>query len=224
MNRRLQFFFAVLFLLPCGGLRAQYRDAGLWLSANVRKMITRGLSVDLTGELRMNENMTEAGTLMTDIGLQYRFSKRFRAAISYRFTLKRRLDDTYSHWNSWYLDGYYREKINPVTLALRLRVQSKYAELNSSDKATVTNSHIRTKLTLKYDLKMKFEPYVYAETFFRFDVPASRSLDQMRFCAGIEYAFNRKHLVDLHYLICKEVNVSNPETDFVIGLDYCFTF
>jgi hypothetical protein len=31
-------------------------------------------------------------------------------------------------------------------------------------------------------------------------------------------------MIDLHYLICKEYNVKHPETDYVIGLGYYFTF
>ena len=77
---------------------------------------------------------------------------------------------------------------------------------------------------MKFDTDSKFEPYVYTETFFRLSVPAAESLDLVRWCAGVEYAFNRMHMIDLHYLIQKEMNVKNPVTDYVIGLSYQFSF
>ena len=77
---------------------------------------------------------------------------------------------------------------------------------------------------VKYDIQEKIEPYVYAETFFKTGVPAGQSFDELRLCAGVEYAFNRMHKIDLHYLICREYNVKNPETAYVIGAGYYFTF
>jgi Protein of unknown function (DUF2490) len=216
----------LLFLLVLAGnsVSAQVNDAQLWLSVNLEKKVTTALSVDFTEEVRMDENMTEAGTIYSNFGVSYRFWKRFKVEACYRFTLKRRLDDTYEQLNGWYVEGSYREKIKPIALSLRLRYQSRYAESFTSEKAGIPKNHLRTKLTVKYDLQKKFEPYVYAETFFRTGVPASVSFDQLRLCAGIEYSFSRMHMIDLHYLFCREYNAANPETDYVIGVGYYFTF
>jgi len=199
-------------------------DAQLWFSAGVEKRLTPALSIEVTEELRLNENITEAGTLYTDLGISYRFLKHFKVGGAYRFSLKRRLDDTYARFNSWYAQAFYREKLGPVSLALRLRYQSKYAETYTSERASVPRNHVRTKLTVKYDLNRKFEPYCYAETYFRCGVQAYESFDQLRLCAGIEYTFNRMHMIDLHYMFSREYNVSSPETEYVIGIEYYFTF
>jgi hypothetical protein len=218
--------YLLLFFLVMTGNRmiAQVNDAQMWLSANVEKKLTPALSLEFTGEMRMNENITEVGTLFSDLGFSYRFPKRFRLGASYRFMLKRRPDDTYERLNSWYAEGSYREKFKPIGLALRLRYQSRYTEAFTAEKSGIPKNHIRTKLTVKYDLQKKFEPYLYAETFFRNGVPASMSFDQLRLCAGIGYTFNRMHMIDLHYLICREYHAVNPETNYVIGIEYYFTF
>jgi hypothetical protein len=217
----LLFFF--LFLWG-NSVHSQVNDAQLWLSINLEKKITPALAVGFTQEIRLNENITEVGTILSDLGLSYRFSKRFKAGASYRYSLKRRLDDTYEQRNSWFVEGFYREKLKPVTFILRLRYQSRYDEAFTSEKAGTPSNHFRTKLTVKYDLQKKLEPYVYAETLFNTCVPASVSFDELRLCAGIEYAFNRAHMIDLHYLFCREFNVTNPETDYVIGIGYYFSF
>ncbi len=224
MNKGVGFFLVIFLVLAGSSLYAQVNDAQLWLSANLEKKLTPALSVGFTEEMRMNENITEVGTIFSDIGLSYRFLKRFKVGASYRFSLKRRLDDTYKYLHSWYVDGSYHEKIKPVTLILRLRYQSRYAEENTSKTSDIPKNHFRSKLTVKYDLRKKIEPYLYAETYFRTCVPVSLSFDQLRLCAGIEYTFNRMHMIDLHYLFCRQYNAVNPETDYVIGLGYYFTF
>lgn len=218
--------YLLLFFLVLAGnsVLSQVNDAQLWLSVNLEKKLTTDLTVDFTEEVRMDENMTEVGTIYSNLGVSYRPWKRFKVGAFYRFTLKRRLDDTYERLNGWYVEGSYREKIKPLALALRLRYQSRYAESFTSEKAEIPKNYFRTKLTVKYDLQKKFEPYIYAETFFRTGVPASVSFDQFRLCAGIEYSFNRMHMIDLHYLLCREYNDANPETDYVIGVGYYFSF
>jgi len=224
MINRPKLLLFILLLFAGAELRAQVNDAQLWLSVNLEKKITQSFSVAFSEELRLNENITEAGTIFSDLGVSYRFNKRFRAGVSGRYTLKRRLDDTYEQRFSWYAEGFYREKLKPVSMIFRLRYQSRYDEAGTSEKAAIPEDHLRTKLTLKIDLKKKFEPYIYGEAFFNIQEPASRSFDQLRLCAGIEYTFSRRHMVDLHYLISREYQVKNPETDYVIGASYYFTF
>ncbi|MCX6249970.1 MAG: DUF2490 domain-containing protein [Bacteroidetes bacterium] len=206
-------------------------DAGLWLDINVEKKITHVFSVTFTEELRMNENITEAGTLLSDLGLEYRFLKKFRIGAHYRYTSKRRLDDSYDNRHRWYVDVHYKEKVRPVTLVLRLRYQSQYTDIYSSEKGMVPKDHLVPKLTIKYDLKCKYEPYIYGETYYivgsraehKYN-PAGNPLDQWRICAGVEYTINRMHMIDLHYLVNKEENVKDPVTSYVVGLSYYFTF
>jgi hypothetical protein len=223
INKRPGIILLLILVLAGNNLRSQVNDAQLWLSANLEKKVTPVFSVLFTEEVRLDENITEVGTTYSDIGITYRFLKKFKAGASYRFTSKRRLDDTYAKFNSWYVEGYYREKFKPVSLIFRARYQSRYAEAFSSEKAAIPRNHFRTKLTVKYDLHRKFEPYVYAETFFRLGTPM-QSFDQLRLCAGIEYSFNRMHMVDVHYLFCREYNAVNPETDYIVGLSYYLTF
>jgi hypothetical protein len=218
-------YLLLFFLLLAGKIVfAQVNDAQLWTSVNLEKKLTPDLSIEFTEEVRIIENMTEAETIFSELGASYMFWKRLKLGAAYRFTLKRRLDDTYAHLNSWYVEGSYHEKIKPFRFVLRLRYQSRYAEAFTSEKAGTPKNHLRTKLMVKYDLSKKTEPYVYAETFFKIGVPAAESFDELRLCGGVKYAFNRMHKVDLHYLFCREYNAANPETAYVIGVGYYFTF
>ncbi len=207
-----------------GNGNAQVNDAGLWLSVNIEKKITPLLSAYFTEELRMNENITEAGTIFSEFGLSYRLSKRFKVGATYRHSHKRNLDDSYDTRQRWYFDFTYRERVSVLTLLLRMRFQTEYTDFYTSAEGKVPEYHIVPKLTIKADLNRNYVPYIYAEPYYRVNDPVYGPCDKLRLCAGVEYTINRMHMLDLHYLIQKEYNVKNPETDFVVGLSYYFTF
>ncbi|MCX6244393.1 MAG: DUF2490 domain-containing protein [Bacteroidetes bacterium] len=217
-------FLFLCLLFPQKGIFAQVNDAQLWTSLNIEKKITPVLSAHFTEEVRLNENITEVGTIFSDFSLSYRLGKRFKIAAGYRFSNQRNVDDSYDKRHRYYFDLGYREKVKPVTFLLRTRFQSEYSNIYSSEDGFVPDNHARVKLTLKFDLNRKFVPYIEGESFFRLNRIVYGSFDQLRLCGGIEYTFNRMHMVDVHYLFRKEYNVKHPETDYVVGISYYFTF
>ena len=78
---------------------------------------------------------------------------------------------------------------------------------------------------MKFDLDKKHSPYVSTEIFSPLNDPdGGIFINNARYTAGIEYAFNRMHSLDIFYLIQRECNVNNPETDYIIGLGYYLNF
>lgn len=212
--------FIILFLLLSSFTFAQVNDAGLWLSLNAEKKITPDLSAALSQEFRMNENICELGTFFTDAGISYKFSKTFRASFNYRFTNKRNLDDSYSKRHRYYFDIVARKKLKPITLSFRTRFQSQYTDMNCSPYGKIPDYYSRNKLTLKFDLNKKYTPYLYTEVFSPLFSGEGLYIDNARYCAGIEYQFNRAHDIDIFYMIQQEYNVNDPRRDFVIGMGY----
>jgi hypothetical protein len=215
--------FFLLLLISFYGY-AQVNDAGLWMSVNIEKKITPVLSAAFSQELRMNENITEAGTIFSDLGLQYKTGKHLKFAAMYRYSKKRRLDDSYDTRSSQYIDIAYKQDIKPLILNLRMRYQLKNAELFSPDEGVSSANLLIPKLTIKYDLGLRYEPYVFAEPYYEISAPTDKMLGQFRLCGGVQYTFNRMHSLDLHYFYQKEYTSRQPFTDYVIGLDYSFTF
>jgi hypothetical protein len=223
MNKPLKGFIILLLLFSGMIGHTQVNDAGLWLSLNVEKKITPALTFRFSEELRMNENITEAGTIFSDFGLAYKFGSRFRISANYRFANKRRLDDTYDKRLSYYFEFTYREKIQPLVVLFRARFQSRYTDIFSSPDGKNPDYFSRAKLTLKLDLNKKIEPYIFAESFWELNDPEGICFVNLRYCAGIEYSFSRLHMVDLYYMIQKEYNVNDPRTDFIVGIGYYYT-
>jgi hypothetical protein len=173
----------------------------------------------------MNENINELGTFFTAAGFTYKISKLFRISVNYRFTNKRELDDSYSKRHRYYFDLSVREKFKPVILQFRTRFQSQYKDMYSSEDGLVPSYYSRNKFTLKFDLDKKYTPYIYAELFIPIiNSESNYSIDNARYCAGFEYSFNRMHALDLFYMIQRQYHVSDPQTDYIVGIGYNLIF
>jgi hypothetical protein len=225
MNKRTTILIVLLMMSAFGGLRAQTNDAQLWISADVEKKFTPRLSLLLSEELRMDENMTEAGTIFSDLGVSYDIFKGLNVSANYRFINKRRLDDTYSSRLRYYFDLTYKYAPKPVIITLRARYQSQYSDFLKSEDGKIPENYERTKLKVAFDSGKHFRPFLASEMY----IPLSNSsssfmIDCMRYQAGVDYKFNKHHSLTAYYMIQKEMNIADPDTDYVIGLGYSFVF
>ena len=219
-----QLLFVCLFYLKIPVAFSQVKDAGLWSSVNLEKKITQKLTAGLSEELRFNENITELGTAFTEIGVDYKFYKFVSLGISYRFIQKRRVDDFYSTRHRYNIDLSLKYKIKKISVSLRERFQTQYADVNTSEDGKIAERYLRNKLTLKYDLDKKYTPYISCELFYQLSNPEGNEFDNIRYAAGFNYEFNKKMSVDLFYLINKEFHVNDPWTEYISGIGFNYSF
>lgn len=225
MNKRTTISIVLLIMSALSGLMAQTNDAQLWMSAEIEKKLTPKLSLHFSEELRLNENLTEAGTIFSDLGVSYDLIKGLSLSANYRFTNKRRLDDTYSNRHRCYFDLTYKYAPKPVIISLRARVQSQYNDFLTSENGKIAENYERTRLKVAFDFGKRYRPYLASEMY----VPlngniTSLMIDCMRYQLGVDYKFNQRNSFTAFYMIQKEINVADPETDYVIGLGYSFVF
>ncbi len=214
----------IFFLLSGSGLFAQVNDARLWASVNIEKKITSSFSFTISEEIRMNENISEVGSFFTDAGFRYKINKLIRISANYRFTNNRQLDNSYSQRHRYYFDLSLRKKIKPVTFTFRTRFQSQYTDINCSPDWQVPEYYTRNKLTMDFDLDKKYSPFISAEAYTPLFSGNGLYIDNVRYCAGFDYQFNRAHEIELFYMLQKEYNVNNPQNDYIVGIGYYFTF
>ncbi|HNR20939.1 MAG TPA: DUF2490 domain-containing protein [Bacteroidia bacterium] len=215
------FFLLFFFSLPA---LAQVKDAGLWLNFAVERKITQKVTMELSQELRLNENISELATAFTEIGGEYKFNKRFSAGLYYRYIQRRQLNDYYLNSHRWFVDVSYKRKIKKISLTLRQRLQSQVRALETSSESKVPEYYMRTKLTCKLDLDKKYTPFVSGEIFYPVFNGEDLFIDNHRFSVGCDYEFNKRHSVTLFYMINSEVNVNDPWTDYISGASYKYSF
>jgi hypothetical protein len=220
---RLFVFPIVIFVLFCDTPAiCQDKDAQLWTSLSIEAKLVKKLTANVSQELRFNENITEAGTIYSDFGLEYKINKYFQVAVNYRFVEKRRRDNNYSYRHRMYVDIKFEKKLKPMKIQVRSRIQDEYADIGRDSDGGIAEYYLRNKFSLKWDTEKPITPYLSVELFSPLKSRYYGAFDNIRAATGVEYAFSKHHKIDIFYMIQKEINVSRPETDFVVGLGYSF--
>ena len=203
---------------------AQVNDAGIWASINLEKKFSKKVSIHFSEELRFNENISELGVFFSEFTGEYQFNKMFSLSGGYRFIQRRRLDDSYSIRHRYLINLNVKHKFGQLAANFRLRYQGQYADVESSPEGKVPETYLRPKLSLKYDLNKKYTPYISGEMFIHMNRPDGVLFDNYRVEAGIDYEITKRSSIDLGYLISKEIEVSDPLTNYVIVVGWNYIF
>ncbi|HOZ30552.1 MAG TPA: DUF2490 domain-containing protein [Bacteroidales bacterium] len=225
MNRAWYYIIILSSIIFCffRAATAQVNDANMWTGVEIEKKISQSLSFEYVHETRFNENITETGSIINELGVNYRFNKKSRISVFYRLNYQRQLNNMYIPINRVYFDYLYKTNINNVEIDLRLRVQSQQKNIIIIDSDGNTKYAVRPRITLKYPI-LKFSPYFNFEAYFPVFYNEYKPIDKLRFAIGTEYSFNKKNSFDLKYMIQKELYTNNPVTDFILSLSYNFKF
>lgn len=215
-----------LAFITCLGLTipvaGQVKDAGLWASLSMEAKVAKKLTISVLQEFRFDENMTELGNAFTEAGLEYKLNKNFQISAGYRFSQKHRIDDSYSLRHRILADIKYSKKIKPFEFSLRSRFQDQFSDFNSSSGGKIPEFYLRNKLSLKWDTKIAFAPFISVELFSPLKNHPNYAFDDIRYMAGVGYSVSKHHKLELFYMIQNEMNVSEPQTDFIAGVGYYY--
>ena len=218
-------FLLFSFLVISFNSFSQEEDAGLWTSVDIQKKLSSNSTLSFSEELRFNENISQLGTAFTEIGFSHKIIKRLTGSIAYRFIQVRQLDDSYSTRHRLFIDLAYRVKYKKIIFTLRERLQSQVKDVQSSDAdLSPQYTSLRNKLTVKYDTDKKYTPWIACEMYYQLSNPDGNEIDNMRYSLGVDYKFNKKNSITLSYLINQEVNVNNPLTSYIVGVNYSYSF
>ena len=217
---------AVLFFLfifsTAGYCTSIPSDAWSWNTISVSKKITKRFSVGLEEELRLFGNMSRVNLFFTNVGVSYQV-KSFKFSLYYRFINKNQDDAYFSKRHRLYFDAAYKYKFTKLSINYRVRFQGQIRDYYSSEYGRAVESYMRHKFDFSYNLK-KYSPYLAAEFRYQFTNPgfpnANGLWNRMRYYAGVDYSFNKRHQVGVYYMIQHDFNNKRLENDFTIGLEY----
>ncbi len=205
-----------------------YPDAGSWNTINVDYKINKKLSTVFTEELRFKENFSRLNLLYTNLGLEYKFSDVFKAALVYRFIEKYQDDNSFSFRHRLMLDLTLKKKFGKIGLSYRQRIQAEKRDIYSSDIGYLPEWYSRNKFTLKYDTDKRYTPYVAIELRYQIKNPrewqSDNTLHRNRYSLGVDYKINKKSTFGFYYLIQREYNIVNPQNLYIVGLEYSISF
>lgn len=202
---------------------SQVNDAGLWADISIEKRFNQSFALEYTNSNRLNENISEYETSINELSLKYRFNKKSKIALSYRYSMKRQLNNMYqpgSRFSFEFVQGF---EIWDFDLDIRLKYQTQQQNVSLYDYDTDSRNTIRPKIKLKYKFQ-KFEPYLSLESFHPVWYAEYQPISKLRGACGIGYSVNKNHSIDFAYLVQREFFEKNPTTDYILQLGYKFRF
>ena len=115
----------------CNEVKAQtsYPDAGSWNTLNIEYKINKRITGLFTEELRFKENFTRLNLFYTNLGIEYKISDFFKAALVYRFIEKYQDDNSFSFRHRIMLDLTFKKKIGRIGFSYRQRLQAEERDI-----------------------------------------------------------------------------------------------
>lgn len=219
------FIFIVLVSLMKGTCFSQdYPDAGSWNTFNIDKGINSKFTFLFTEELRLRENFSKLNLFYTNLGIEYKVAKNFKAALVYRWIDKYQDDNTFSYRHRIMLDLTFKHKFGNLTASYRNRTQVEARDLYTSANGWLPEWYSRNKFGAKYDLGKRYSPFASVELRYQFHDPRNVESDgtwhRDRYALGVEYKINGKNSFAAYYLIQREYNVVSPQNLYIVGLEY----
>jgi len=223
MKKGVLLFF--MFAIVSGHVCSQViNDAGLWLTMNIEKKLSKRLEISLTEEYRLKENYAQHNLFYTDLGVAYKPLGFMKISFSYRAIQKYLLDETYSFRHRLTMDILLKRKFGRWVPSFRQRIQTQVRNVYSSETGTLPEWFARERFELKYDLDKPVAPYAAIEWRYQLKDPRNMDLNgtwnRVRYTLGIDYRLNEKNALSLYYLIQRGFNVPEPQNDYITGLSY----
>ena len=198
------------FLIACNVSFAQHRDLGTWLGAGISYDLTKNISLDISEEMRYNISVADLYQLNSDISLSYKFTKKIKVGIDYRYSV-RELADVNRVGCSLTL----REGVKDFDFSIRSKIQYSFIPDRQE------GSSWRNKGTIKYEVTKKLTPYFSAELFYAFSNDIDQ-FDNYRLETGLSWELNKHHELNPFFLYNQEFQVNAPEILNVFGLSYVY--
>jgi hypothetical protein len=223
VKKKLLYTFLIAAICIANSCFCQRNDAGLWLSLELEKLLTKRLSLEFSHTERIAQNITRWDLAYSDIGLSYKFGKHISASANYRYINKFNPEQGVENRHRFYCDLVLKQKLKPFEFSLRQRFQNQLEDMLTSEDGLVPQYYTRSKLAIKYDLK-RFTPCIASELYIKL-VPGDQPLpNRYRLFGGLNYSINKTNDIEVYYLFDRRFNQKDPLTNYVIGLNYKHTF
>lgn len=201
---------------------AQVKDIQLWAGPVIKYNFSKKFRLDFEQQLRFNENISNYNFTFSEVALRYKVFKYLDIKALYRYTFIPS-DQTGTTVNDYDKSRIAADASTGVELfnsgleaGLRLRYQDSWENVS-----LLSSHYIRTRVDLSYNLSKLVDPYADWEGYFRFD--GKNKWRQHRYTIGLTWKISDRLDLDSYFRYQNEINVKNPETDYIMGLAVVYT-
>ncbi len=200
----------------------EYNDAQLWENIYVEKNLTLKWNWHINEEGKLTENMTLPSYIYTDLGLTYKYKKYLHFTVAYVPIADRLMTGFVSYEHQFYFDYVLKVKYRHFIFYSREMIQTQYNNIYTSATWNVPYNYLRSKVTVKYRLGLRYVPYVATEFYYHINANQYDGVqfDHARYFAGCFYRMDAVNELELYYMIEPYFNIPAANTNFVIGLGF----
>lgn len=188
---------------------SQQSDFMNWYGVKLESDLFKEVEVQFESQLRTFENGTSLQRAYGELGISKTFAKIYSPSVSYRATV-----------NS---EGYgNRASLNhKLKFDLSKDIKLKYTLKTQLDWSAYskTETRLRNKVELGYDLTKKIDVYFMSELFYAHKYDYS-NFNQLRLGFGIDYKLKKRRHLELFFFNDREFNEFSPDTQWVLGIQY----
>jgi hypothetical protein len=202
IRRFILLFFAVLLT---GSIFAQDKDFGIWYGISASHKINKKLGVNLAADVRTFNKAKKVDEAFLEGGLSYDFNKYLELAASYRISKSIEDNNSYYFRHKVFIDFKGTLPLGNFSFSARLRMQSltKTYIQHEQDKHPEYTGRIKLKAVYKTPV-FPVNPYVYVETFTPMFSYKTRSIEKIRYSAGLEFKIATKQSFELEYILQRD--------------------
>ncbi len=219
---------AMLIVLPVCSVFAQKDDWGLWTSLAAEMKLAKKWSMELGGEYRWKEEITQTDQIKGCFDVGYKPWKFLKFGAGYELIADKKVKkDTYAYRHRFILEATGSYKYDRFTASWKPRLQATFYDKIEMDEGELDNYRwvVRNRLGLKYNVpKIPLEPYVQFEFFNRIFSDLTPSYYKNRLSIGLEYTFAKKHTFDFGYKRENELSEGKKYSANIAAVGYKFSF
>jgi hypothetical protein len=184
---------------------AQDKDFGIWYGISASHKLNKKLDLDISTQVRTFNNASKIDEVFLEGGLTYEFNKFLALAGAYRVSKSIEDNNSYYFRHKILLDlkGYLPAGNFSFSARLRFQTRTKTFIEDDQDKHPDYTGRIKLKAVYKTPV-FPFNPYVYAESFTPMFSNKTRTIEKIRYSAGVEIKIAKNHSVDLEYIFQRD--------------------
>lgn len=194
------------------------------LGLNIEKKISRSFSLIVFNQEIFNQNLSELGTSLLDVGINYKLNRHFSLGLDYRFISHRNLNNSYEKRQMLIADITYWKGFHNFSLAARVRFSNQYYDQLMAENYKPAAAYNRDKVTLRYRISYYLSPYVSGEIFFPLNNTERNGINRFRGTGGFFYTFNDHLRSEWYYAVSVGFNRKTNNTVYAAGSSWYYRF
>jgi hypothetical protein len=218
--------FLILFitLLLTGSAFAQDKDFGIWYGVSASHKINKKIGVNLSADVRTFNKASKIDEGFLEGGLSYDFNKYLELSSAYRISKSVEDNNSYYFRHKVFIDFKGTIPAANFSFSARLRFQSQTKTYikNADDLNSAYTGRVKLKAVYKTPV-FPINPYVYAETFTPMFSNKTRTIEKVRYSAGVEFRITKKQSAELEYIFQRDY-LPNTSDLSIISVNYSIKF